>query len=193
MKREIFNFIHSKKFKRAGSVNLSPDSFIRGHSHIEIGDHFSAGRNFTLEAITEHNGIKFDPRIVIKDNVEIHDFVHIGATHYVEIGNNVLMASRIFIADHNHGIYAGEGQTPPDTPPARRPIDRDKSVIIEDNVWIGEGAAILPGVKIGKGSVIGAGAVVTRDVPTYSIAVGNPARVIKCFNSQNGKWEPAKG
>jgi acetyltransferase-like isoleucine patch superfamily enzyme len=191
LKREIFNFILSKKFKRAGKINFSPDSFIRGHSHVEIGDHFSAGRNFTLEAITEHNGVKFNPRIVIKDYVEIHDFVHIGATHYIEIGNHVLMASRIFISDHNHGIYSGKDQTSPDTPPAQRPIDRDSQVIIEDNVWIGEGVAILPGVRIGKGCVIGANAVVTRDLPPFSIAAGNPARVIKRFNPVTRAWEKA--
>jgi maltose O-acetyltransferase len=54
-----------------------------------------------------------------------------------------------------------------------------KAVIIEDNVWIGARVIILPGVTIGKGSTIGAGAVVSKNIPPYSVAVGNPARVVK--------------
>lgn len=54
-----------------------------------------------------------------------------------------------------------------------------KSVSIEDDVWLGYNVTVLPGVTIGKGSVIGAGSVVCSDIPPYSIAVGNPAKVIK--------------
>lgn len=52
-------------------------------------------------------------------------------------------------------------------------------VVVEDDVWIGAGAIILSGVRVGKGAVVGAGAVVAKDIPPYSIAVGNPARVVK--------------
>jgi acetyltransferase-like isoleucine patch superfamily enzyme len=57
--------------------------------------------------------------------------------------------------------------------------DTAASVIIEDNVWIGGGSIILPGVTIGSGAVIGAGSIVIKSVPPFSVAVGNPARVIK--------------
>ncbi|MBL4677498.1 MAG: hypothetical protein JKY70_15040 [Mucilaginibacter sp.] len=64
-----------------------------------------------------------------------------------------------------------------------------KPVIIEDNVWIGETVSVLPGVTIGKGSIIGASAVVTKNIPPYSIAVGNPAKVIKTYNFESNSWE----
>ena len=64
-----------------------------------------------------------------------------------------------------------------------------KDVIIEDGVWLGEKTMVLPRVHIGKKAVVGTGSVVTKDIPEYSIAVGNPARVIKKYNFDTGKWE----
>ena len=61
-------------------------------------------------------------------------------------------------------------------------------VIIEDGCWLGVGVCILPGVKIGKNSVIGANSIVTRDVPEYSIAVGNPAQIIKKYDPEQQTW-----
>lgn len=55
-------------------------------------------------------------------------------------------------------------------------------IVLEDNVWLGGGVVVCPGVRIGEGSVIGAGAVVTKDIPAYSLAVGNPARVIRALD-----------
>lgn len=67
-----------------------------------------------------------------------------------------------------------------------------KNVIIDDGCWIGEKVCILPGVRIGKKSIIGAGAIVTKSIPDYSIAVGNPARVIKYYNFDKKRWESAR-
>ena len=64
-------------------------------------------------------------------------------------------------------------------PPIKRPIYSKGPVIIGDNVWIGDKATILPGVTIGDGAVIAANAVVTKDVPAFCVAAGNPARIIK--------------
>ena len=61
--------------------------------------------------------------------------------------------------------------------------------MIEDDVWIGELAVILPGVRIGQGAVIGASTVVNRDIPPFTIVVGNPARVVKRFNFESENWE----
>lgn len=101
----------------------------------------------------------------------------------VEIGDYVLMASHILIAAENHGMDAGS-----DLYYIQQPLE-GKSVSIGDGCWIGEKVIILSGVKIGRKTIIGAGSVVANDIPPYSIAVGNPARVIKHWNTEKNCWK----
>jgi lipopolysaccharide O-acetyltransferase len=121
--------------------------------------------------------------------VQVNDYVHIGAINSVKIGNNVLIASKVFISDHNHGFY---GLNDRHDSPLSVPKDRElsfSSVVIEDNVWLGEFVAVLPGVTIGKGSIIGSMSVVSKNIPEFSIAVGSPAKVIKKYNFETSKWQ----
>lgn len=94
------------------------------------------------------------------------------------IGNHVMFGPEVTIRGGNHRIDVVGKYMYEVTEGMKRKED-DKGVVIEDDVWVGTRAIILHGVVIGKGSVIGAGAVVTKSVPPYSIAVGNPARVIR--------------
>jgi len=168
---------------------IHPSAKIIGLSNIQIGENFYAGKDLWIEAVHSRGKLTYNPQIIIKDNVSICDSVHIAATNYVEIGNNVLMASKIYISDHNHGSYAGGTQSDPETPPNIRPVSCDKRVVIEDNVWLGEFVAVLPGVTIGRGSIIGSNSVVSKSIPPHSIAVGSPARVVKQYNSITKKWD----
>lgn len=186
--KRLFNYLLSRKINSAKNLDIHPSAQLSGYDHISIGDNFHAGICLRLEAVTNYNTSVYNPRIVIKNNVTINDFVHIGCTNYVEIGNNVLMASKIYISDHNHGTYAGLDQTDPRIPPAERIVTNDKQVLINDNVWIGESVSILPGVTVGEGSIIGANSVVNRDVPPFSIAVGSPAKVVKQYDFKLKKW-----
>ena len=97
-----------------------------------------------------------------------------GCINRIEIGNHVMIGSYVLITDHSRGELERTN-----VPVAKRQLLTKGSVIIEDNVWIGEHACIMPGVTIGEGSIIGANAVVTHDVPPYSVAVGVPAKVVK--------------
>lgn len=187
--RRIFNSAIARKLNGAENISIKPNAVLSGLSHISIGNNFIAGDFFKLEAVTAFRGRQFSPRIVIKDNVSINDFVHIGATNYIEIGNNVLMASKIFISDHNHGVYRGAGQVRPDVPPAERELTSDQQVIIGDNVWLGEFVSILPGSIIGAGAIIGSNSVVSGTIPPETIAVGAPAKVVKYFNHSTSAWE----
>jgi len=92
----------------------------------------------------------------------------------IKIGNNVSISSDVVIltADHDMDNENMDG--------------RNKGVIINDYVWIGTRATLLPGVNIGYGAVVATGAVVTKDVPPYGVAAGVPAKVIKYRNSNNG-------
>lgn len=100
----------------------------------------------------------------------------------VTIGNDVMMAQHIVVSGLNHG-YEDVNMSP------RLQKETCKQIIISDDVWIGANSTITAGVTLGKHCIIGAGSVVTKDVPPFSVAVGNPARVIKTYNSLTGQWE----
>ncbi len=114
--------------------------------------------------------------------------VRIGAASGVFIADNCMIASEAYITDSDwHDIYN------------RVAIGQSVPVHIEENVWIGDRATICKGVRIGRNSIIGAGAVVTKDVPENSIAAGNPARIVKSLDTNEtiftrSEWlkDPAK-
>ena len=100
----------------------------------------------------------------------------------VQIGNDVMLAQNIVVSGMNHGYEDIS------LPPSRQK-DICKQIVIGDNVWIGANSVITIGVQIGKHSIIGAGSVVTKDIPAFSVAVGNPAKVIKQYNFSSEVWE----
>ena len=100
----------------------------------------------------------------------------------VSIGNHVNLAQNVVVSGLNHNFQD------PDIPIDRQGISTSL-VTIGDDIWIGANTTIIAGVSIGKHSVIGAGSVVTKDIPDYCVAVGNPARVIKRYNFHSNIWE----
>lgn len=180
----LISLIYTKIFfKNARLIRLPFD--IRNRKNIKIGDNFTAGFGCRIEAFPSNNNVEYC--ITIGENVQINDYVHIGAVGSITIGNNVLMASKIYISDHNHGSYDEISSDHPMSVPLNRKAIC-KPVVIEDNVWIGESVCILPGVTIGSGSVIGALSVVTKSIPPYCIAAGSPAKIIKKYDFELNKW-----
>ena len=160
---------------------------VRGKQYIKIGKGFTTGFNCRIDALNINNfGEKY--LIEIGENVEINDEVHIGATQKIIIEDNVLIASKVYISDHNHGSYKGDEQDSPMSIPKERKI-HSSPIRIEKNVCIGDLCCILQGVTIGEGSIIGAMSVVTKDIPPYTIAVGSPAKLIKRYNFKTKKWD----
>lgn len=113
--------------------------------------------------------------------IEIGDYSGIGVDCQVvgpvRIGNHVMMGPETIILTRNHRFDRV------DVPIREQGYGPPEPVIIEDDVWIGTRVIILPGVTVGRGAIIGAGAVVTRDVPSYAIVGGNPARLIRFRNT----------
>ena len=161
---------------------------IRGLSRISVSRGFTTGRYCRIEAHSETERVVLH----IGKNCQINDSVHIAAANDVIIGNNVLIASRVFITDLNHGGYKGDMHSHPSTVCSERPL-QSTFIHIEDNVWLGEGVVVLPGVIIGECSIIGANSVVSHDIPANAIAVGNPAKVIKKFNFEINEWVSVNG
>lgn len=111
------------------------------------------------------------------ENSFVGSFSVIGANDKIIIGDNVMISQSVSIRDTDHKFNRK------DIPMIKQGINT-KPVIIEDDVWIGHGAIITKGVRIGRGAIVAAGAVVTKDVPSYSIVGGVPAKVIKYRNSE---------
>lgn len=172
----------SIQFGHKGSASrvLNP-ALIFNPDRIFIGDRVFIQTGARLEAIKEYQGITHCPSLVIEDGVTIELDVHIGAANRVRIGKSVMIAGRVTILDHDHGYED------PMIPPVRQPL-KVGVIDIDDHAWIGENACVCKNVHIGKHAVVGANSVVTGDVPSFSVAVGNPARVIKAYDFPTGEW-----
>jgi acetyltransferase-like isoleucine patch superfamily enzyme len=128
----------------------------------------------TRSIITAANG----GSIEVDANTTIGSFTSVSSFSKIKIGKDCLIASHCSIYAQNH-VFADP------TIAIRKQRYTLEGIIIEDDCWLGSGVRVLDGVTIGKGSVIGAGAVVTRDIPPYSIAVGVPAKVIRQRTEQD--------
>jgi acetyltransferase-like isoleucine patch superfamily enzyme len=109
--------------------------------------------------------------------------VGVGAklTGPITLGNNILLAQNVLMSGLNHDFED------PSVPIVNQGFSVAE-IVVEDGVWIGGGAIITAGVHIGRNAVVGAGAVVTKDVPPYSVAIGNPAKVVKQYDFELKKW-----
>lgn len=160
---------------------------IRGRKYIDFGYSLTTGVGCRFDCFPGNESSK--KKLVFGRDVQINDYVHIVAMDNVKIGDNVLMASHVFISDNSHGSYKGDEK---DSNPMIPPIEREYSsdpVSIGRNTWIGEGVIIMPGVTIGEGCVIGAHSVVSKCIPDFSIAIGSPAKVIKKFDFTDNHWK----
>lgn len=152
-----------------------------GAKYAHLGENVSIGKGVVLEIYDKYMNQRFTPKLTIGNNSSLGDLGHITCINHITIGNNVRMGRKVFISDNAHGASRRDLL---DIRPNLRPLFSKGPVIIEDCVWVGEMACIMPGVTIGRGSIIGANAVVTHDVPPYCVVGGNPAKIIK--NLQQG-------
>ena len=181
----LFSYLITKVFFRKSRLIRFPID-IRNKSNIDLGLGLTTGVGCRIEA---YPSIKDNIVLKFGENVQINDYVHITARESVVIGDNVLLASKIYISDCSHGSYSGnENDSCPISIPADRPLFA-KPILIEDNVWIGEFVSVLPGVTIGKGTIVGANSVVAKSLPANVIAVGSPAKPIKIFDFQTSRWQ----
>lgn len=161
-------------FGRGSRIYPYP-ALLVGEQYVRIGENVTVGSRVQLTAWDRYLDREYQPEIVIGDGCSIGDGAHITAIDRIELGRNVLTGKYVLITDNAHG---DADPALLDIAPNRRPLVSKGPVVIEDNVWIGEKASILSGVHIGRGAIIGAGAVVTKDVPAGCMALGVPARVV---------------
>jgi len=158
-----------------------------GASCIEIGDGVHIFRGVRLDGRSQNNRICLKSGVALERGVDIgaleNSYIEIGTDTFIgpytliagpgniKIGNNCLIAGNVGIFANNHK-FADPVQNIRDQGVSR------KGIVIEDDCWIGHAVTVLDGVTIGRGSVIGAGAVVTKDIPPMSVAVGVPAKAV---------------
>ncbi|WP_421943937.1 acyltransferase [Pedobacter sp.] len=167
-------FLNPFKHKKgAGSI-------IRYNTRLDVFpfNNFQLGKNSVIEDFATINNGVGDVIIGDKTIIGIGNVI-IGP---VTIGSNIMFAQNIVVSGLNHGY---EDVT---ISPAFQKVS-SKQIIIEDDVWVGANSVITAGVTLGKHCIIGAGSVVTKDIPEFSIAVGNPAKVIKKYNKESSTWE----
>lgn len=177
IRTNIYSGWVSTKFKVCGqNLKIVTPLYAIGLDNIIIGDNFTAGSRLRIEAYNFFQNIKFTPQIIIGNNVNINFDCHIGCIDKIQIGNNVLIASKVLIIDHFHG---GTKHVDLIYPPLQRPLISKGPILIGNNVWIGEGVVILPGVTIGENCIVGANSVLTKKFGSNLVIAGNPAQVIK--------------
>ncbi|MCD6333320.1 MAG: acyltransferase [Bacteroidales bacterium] len=169
--RNILTPIYHKKGKGAR---------IRRRSRIDVfpWNRFVIGRLTTIEDFCTINNGSGD--VILGNRVRVGiGSVLIGP---VTMKNGSGLGQHVFVSGFNHGFSDATRNS------SEQPLEI-KPVVIGEESHIGANAVVVPGVTIGKRCQIGAGSVVTRDIPDFSVAVGNPARVIKRYNHEKGKWE----
>jgi acetyltransferase-like isoleucine patch superfamily enzyme len=178
-------------FKKTGKgVIFGKNITIRHPKKIEIGDNVIFDDNCVIDAKGEENkGIKINNNVFIGRNtilsckegdIEVGKYSNIGANCYLISETKLYLGKYVFIAGNSYMVAGGNhSYEDKNTPMMFQPSKSKGGIIIEDDVWIGASCTIIDGIKIERGSIIGASSLVNKDIPSYSIAVGIPAKVIK--------------
>ena len=164
--------LHARYVRAGRDLNLEEGCQIVGLSKrgIVFGDRCTVGR-YSQIAPTNVLGSVPGEGLKLGDNSNIGPYSWIGCSGYIEIGARVLMGPRVNLLGENHDFDDSE------MPIKSQSVTRE-SILIEDDCWLGAGSSVLAGVTVGHDSIVAAGAVVTTDVPPYSIVGGVPARVL---------------
>lgn len=167
-----------RKFK---NCNISLRSHVVNFTCIKMGKRVSIAYGTRIEAITAWNKRRYRPHIVIADDVNIEQGCHITCANKVIIERGVSLLPYCMVTDIKHD-YSNVNLAP------NKQGIVVKETIIKEQSSIGFGACIMPGVTIGKHSVVAANAVVTKDVPDYCVVAGEPAKIIKRYDFDVQRW-----
>lgn len=162
---------YSSRFRTIGkNIKLAPGLKLGNANHISLGNNVSVMSHCVLECTGD------SAKMVLGNNISIGEYSHITCAKKMVIGDGLLTGRYVLITDNAHGENLPNELN---IPPLERRVCSSGPVTIGRNVWIGDKATILPNVKIGDGAVIAANAVVTKNVPPYTVAAGCPSRVVK--------------
>lgn len=176
-------FYRFSAFGAGVSIHYTCEVARRDAPYVELGDRAYLAPQVWLNVEPSSTT---PPKIAIGANCRIGRRSVISARNQIRLENDVLLAPGVLLMDHNHDYRH------PALPIHAQGITAGGTILIERNCWIGFGAVVCCGDRdlvVGRNSVIGANAVVTRSVPPHSVVAGNPARVIREYDAASGQWE----
>jgi acetyltransferase-like isoleucine patch superfamily enzyme len=155
---------------------------VYGAQYITLGKNVRISWNSWLYAVDKYGNQRFSPEIIIENSAYLGNSSHIVACRKVKIGANTIIGDRCYLSDNLH-----------DYEDVNIPIKDGKlkvpgELVIGKDSWLGDNVCIFGDLTVGEHCVIGANSVVTRSIPSYSVAVGSPARVIKRYDFQRQEW-----
>lgn len=177
----VKRYYKRRQFARYAVCERDLDVGIRSNCAAEAEGCIHIGKHCRVYGRLESQG---RGRIAIGDHTCIYERTVIGSVESISIGNCVVISNHVHIYDNNNHPTAPSVRHRMcvdgfDGDPWKWQHAASAPIVIEDDVWIGEYAAIMKGVTVGKGAIVAAHAVVTKDVPAYTIVAGNPAKVVK--------------
>lgn len=165
-----------------GSMLCFPTGAIFNEQYIRIGSRTIVGPYVSISVgMAPGQQMVSDPVVSIGDRTMIGRGSHIVGHFSIEIGDDIQTGPYVYVTDQNHSYEDPEV-------PVGRQWPTDKAVSIGSGSWLGTGVVVLPGARIGRNAVIGAGSVVLGEVPDHAVAVGSPARVVRRYVPGRG-WE----
>lgn len=185
MLKQIYSLIQSKTegFKKFGNNSIIKHPYrIWNKKNIEIGKDVFIVENSFFAVSTNFKGQKFNPIVKVGNNVAIGGNFILGCINEVIIEDNVIFADRVFVTDHVHDYENVK------IPIISQKLKSKGKILIKSGSYIGINAVIMPGVTIGKNSIVGASSVVIKSVPDFTVVAGAPAKIIKRYNFKLKKW-----
>jgi len=184
LRARLFRLIFARRFASwgPGSLVVAPLA-VEGAENIALGRGVYVAAMATLAARPLTGG---DARLEIGDGCKLGRLNHIYATRRVVLEARVLTAGGVYISDNNHEFRD------PALAVMDQPIRQMAETVIGEGSWLGHNACVI-GATVGRHCVIGANAVVTRDVPDFSVVVGAPGRVVRRYDPATGQWRPTEG
>lgn len=178
MLKNSIKFRFSKNISK--KIFLGPNVQFFGINNIIIRENCTIGEN---SLFTVNNRMNSNIQLTINSNV------YIGRNNFISVGKLVNINDYCIFGNNCSFICSDHIFNSPLIPYALSGNSFDKRIVIGVNCWLGHGVTVVGNVKIGHGSIVGANTMITKDIPPFSMVVGNPFKIIKTFNFETNKWE----
>jgi len=183
LKKLAKNILYRPRLGKMGadSVIMLP-RWLHNKKHVEIGENCVVGRFAVINAVTQYENIRYDPKISIGDDVYIGGYSQLHCMNNLTLEQGVVLSEHVYISDISHGFAPDKGLI------MQQELECKGPVYIGEHTFIGYGVSIMPGVSLGLRCIVGTRSVVTRSFPPYSMVAGSPARLVKRYCLETKSW-----